>query len=201
MAEEQTVVKPASESTPVAESELDKTQPVVSPIAEKAEHQKPPKGFVPYQALEEERRLRKEAEAKLENSAPSEGMDEESFSDEGRALKGDIKALSEKLKVIERRESRREVEIEFPFLKDKEEEFNAFLEDEENNRLSIKKAARLFAAEQGLLNPEPARKGLEKPTGGNRLPPEPAYTADEIRDLMKNDWRKYEKLLKAGKII
>src|SRR3990167_9238978 len=94
--------------------------------------------------------------------------------------------------------------INFPLLRRKmlgeREKFDEFLEDEENKRLSIKKAARLFAAEKGLLEPELKRKGLEKPTGGGQVKPEPGYSADEIRDMMKNDWRKYEKLLKEGKI-
>lgn len=184
--------------------EPDNTQLASPPVAEPSEPQKPPKGFVPYQALEEERRLRKEAEEKVQSfekaSAPSGELDEEMYSDEGKALRSDIKALNAKLSEIGRREARREAEAEFPFLKDKKEEFDAFLEDEEVKGLSIKKAARLFAAEQGLLNPEPQRKGLEKPTGGGQTPPEPTMTADEVRDFMKNDWKKYEKLLREGKI-
>lgn len=180
-------------------SEPEKTQPAPV-VAEPTEPQKPPKGFVPYQALEEERKLRKEAEEKLEKSVPLEEPDDDVFSDEGKVLKGEIGKISEKLRSIEQRESRREAEIEFPFLKDKKEEFEAFLEDEENKRLSIKKAAKLFAAELGMLAPEAPRKGLEKPTGGGQVAPEAKYSPEEIRNLMKNDWKTYERLLKEGKI-
>lgn len=198
MAEENDV-KPTGEPSAPVGSEPEKTQPV-APAAEPAP-QTPPKGYVPYQALAEEREARKKAEEELEKirSAPSEDLDEDAYSDEGKALKGDIQKLNEKLRSIEQKEARREAEIEFPFLKDKKEEFDEFLEDEENKRLSIKKAAQLFAAEKGLLSPEP-RKGLEKPTGGGQVPPEPSYSAEEIRDMMKNNWKKYEKLLKEGKI-
>lgn len=122
------------------------------------------------------------------------------FSDEGKALKGSIEALQEKLSSIEKKEARRDAEAQFPFLKDKKEEFDAFLEDEENKRLSIRKAAKLFAAEHGMLDTQSPRKGLEKPTGGGQIAPKSELSPDEIRDLMKNDWKKYEKLIKEGKI-
>ncbi|MBI1834113.1 MAG: hypothetical protein HYR90_04810 [Candidatus Andersenbacteria bacterium] len=194
-------VKPVAEPSPAAGPEPE-VQPAAPVVVEPVEPQKPPKGYVPYQALEEERRLRKEAQEEAERlrSTPPEVLDEEVFSDEGKALKGDIQKLNEKLRAIERKDARREAEIEFPFLKDKREEFDTFLEDEENKRLSIRKAAQLFAAEKGLLENPPERKGLEKPTGGGQVLPEPKFTAEEIRDMMKNDWKRYEKLLKEGKI-
>lgn len=199
MPEEQIDVKPVSEPSTDAGSEPVQTQP--EPVVSEApQPQKPPRGYVPYQALEEERRLRKEAEEKLENIAP-EPSEEEEYSDEGKALRGQIKSLNEKLRVIERKDARREVEAEFPVLKDKKEDFEEFLQDEENSKLSIRKAAQVFLAEKGLLHPEPPeRVVLEKPTGGGVTPPEHSYTKEEIEDLRKNNWRKYEQLLRAGKI-
>lgn len=185
--------------SPAGEGEI--PQPVVPTVAKAEEPQKPPKGFVPYQALEEERRMRKEAEEeaeRLKNLAPSENSDV--FSDEGRALKGEISVLNQKLSDIERKEARREVENEFPVIKDKKDEFNEFLEDEENKRLSIKKAAKLFLAEKGLLNPEtPERKGLETPTSGGKKP-EPGLSDEEKENIRKTDYRKYEQLIREGKI-
>ena len=179
-------VTPDSPPTPEAE------------VAETPQPQKPPKGFVPYQALEEERAKRKQLEEQIANSAPSE--EPEVYSDEGKILRGDIKSLNEKLHAIERKESRREAEAAYPVLIERREEFDTFLEDDENKRLSLGKAARLFLAEGNLLAPEPPeRAGLEKPTGGG-TPPEPSLSNEEIAYLMKNDWKKYEKLLRAGKI-
>lgn len=174
---------------------------VVLPVAKAEEPQKPPKGFVPYQALEEERRLRKEAEEeaeRLKNLALSAESDDV-FSDEGKALKGEISVLNQKLSDIEKKEARREVENEFPILKDKKDEFNEFLDEEENKRISIKKAAKLFLAEKNLLVSEPERKGLETPTsGGNK--PEPGLSDEEKEHIRKTDFRKYAALLQQGKI-
>ena len=137
----------------------------------------------------------------LQNNEPAPSEEPEVYSDEGKLLKGELKTLNEKFRAIERKEARRDVESEFPQIKERKAEFDAFLEDEENSKLSIKKAAQLFLAEQNLLAPEPpARKGLEKPSGGSQAPPEPKLSNEEIEHLMKTDWKKYEKLLRAGKI-
>jgi hypothetical protein len=161
--------------------------------------QKPPKGFVPYQALEEERSKRKELEAQLANAAPSE--EPEVYSDEGKILRDELKGLNDKLRSIERKEQRREAEAQFPVLKERSQDFDEFLEDDENKRLSLGKAAKLFLAEQNLLAPEPPiRAGVEKPSGGGQTPPEPKYSPEERLHMMQNDYDKYEKLLRAGKI-
>lgn len=138
---------------------------------------------------------------KSNEPAPSEDSSEEVYSDEGKLLKGEIKSLNDKLHSIEQKESRREVESEFPVLRERKEEFDAFLEDEENKRLSVKKAAKLFLVEQNLLAAEPPeRKGLEKPQGGGQAPPESKMTPEEQLKLMQTDFKTYEKLLRAGKI-
>ena len=173
--------------------------PEVEEVVEAPQPQKPPKGFVPYQALEEERSKRKELEAQIANAAPSE--EPEVYSDEGKILRDELKGLNDKLRSIERKESRREAEAQFPILKERSQDFDEFLEDDENKKLSLGKAAKLFLAEQNLLAPEPPKRdGVEKPSGGGQTQPEPKYSPDEIKDLMKNNWRKYESLLREGKI-
>lgn len=175
--------------------------PASAAPAEEPQPQKPPKGFVPYQALEEEREKRKELEEKLAlASAPSE-PEEEVFSDEGKVLRKEIGFLKERLYVNERKEARREAEAEFPVLRERVDDFDAFLEDDEVKRLSLKKAAKLFLAENNLLAPEPpARPSLEKPSGGGQASPEHKFTNEQIEDLMKNNYPKYEALVRAGKI-
>ena len=156
---------------------------------------------VELQAQKEHWREKYERDIASKTTEPVPSEEPDVFSDEGKALKGEISSLNEKLRDIERKDARREIEAEYPVLKDKREDFDAFLEDEENKRLSVKKAAKLFLAEKNLLTFEPPeRKGLEKPTGGGVTPPEPKLSNEEIEHLRKNDWRKFEKLLREGKI-
>src|SRR3990167_11153739 len=84
--------------------------PVVEEIAVTPEPQKPPKGFVPYQALEEERSKRKELEEQLANASTPTEEPEEVYSDEGKVLRNEIKALNERIRSNERKEARREAE-------------------------------------------------------------------------------------------
>ena len=138
---------------------------------------------------------------KSEEPVSSGDLAEDLYSEEGKILKNELKTLNEKFHVLERKEARIEAEVDFPILKERKEEFDSFLQDEENKRLSVKKAAKLFLAEQSLLVPEPPdRKGLEKPTSGGQPAPEPKLSQEEVQDLMKNNWREYEKLLRQGKI-
>lgn len=132
-------------------------------------------------------------------------LEDDVFSEEGKLLqrkfKEEVTSLSEKLRAIERKESIREAEIEYPALKEKREEFKEFLEDEENKRLSIKKAIKLFLAEQNLaLADSPQRKGLEQPTGGGQQVPTPGLSEEEKEFIRRTDFRKYQKLLLEGKI-
>ena len=133
---------------------------------------------------------------KITEPVPSDDV----YSDEGKLLRGEISTLASELKLIKRKEERREVESEFPVLRDKKEDFDAFLEDDENKRLSIKKAAKLFLAEKGLLDVQVERKGLEKPTSGGQTPPNPTKSEEELEHLRKTNYREYEKLIRAGKI-
>lgn len=158
---------------------------------------------VELQAQKEHWREKYDRDIALKTTTPehSEVQVNDVFSDEGKFLKKEITALKEELHSIKKIEARREVESLYPVLRDRKEAFEAFLEDDDNKKLSIKKAAKLFLVENNLLSPmETPRKGLEKPTAGGQVKPEPGYTADEIRHMMKNDYKKYEALLRAGKI-
>mgnify|MGYP001615419209 CR=1 FL=1 len=137
----------------------------------------------------------------LQTNEPAPSEEQDVYSDEGKVLKGEIKSLKDTIRSIENKEARREAEAEFPVLKERKADFEAFLEDDENKRLSVRKAATLFLAEQNLLAPEPPeRKGLEKPTSGGQAPPEPKITPEQALEIMRTDSRKFEKLIREGKI-
>ena len=92
------------------------------------------------------------------------------------------------------------LQAKYPILKDKAGEFEEFRSDSENKGMNLATAAKAFLVEKGLLESEPIRKGLEKPTGGGQTIPEPTYSVEEVRDMMENDYPRYEKLVKDGKI-
>lgn len=150
------------------------------------------------QAQKEHWREKYERDITSQKSNEPALSEEEVFSDEGKALKSEISSLNEKFHELEKREVRKELESEFSVLKDKREEFDEFLSDEENKRLSLKKAAKLFLAEKGYLNSEPERKGLEKPTAGGQTPPNPNASKEEIENLRKNNYREYVTRLRKG---
>jgi hypothetical protein len=162
-----------------------------------------PKGFVPYDALHQERQKRKELEAKLleiklkETSAPEPA--DETYSDEGRALKNQIDLLNAKVSSYEKKEEESKVYSSYPIIKDKKDEFQDYLE--ENPELSLEKAAKLFIFENNLSTaPVPERKGLERPTGGSKKTSSKGYTEEDVKRLRETEPRKYIKLIRAGKL-
>lgn len=161
----------------------------------------PPKGSQTpsenlYAALAEERRLRKEAEDKLltfNTTTPSE----EVYSDEGKVLLDRIAALEARDKAREEQLELERVFTQFPLLKEKANEFKEY-RDAEHPRAKIESVAKLFLAEQGLL--EPTRKGLEKPTGGTRTPMTSEMTSEDVKVLRETNFKKYSDMLRKGLI-
>lgn len=166
-------------------------------LAEKdAEIAKLQKKEVELQAQKEHWREKYERDVKPE----PEPIVSEDYSEEGKLLRAEIKATNERIEAFERKESRREAESKYPILKERKEDFDTFLENEEVKNLSLDKASTLFLAENGLLGGQTPRKGLEKPTGGSVTPPKQGYSDEELEEMRVKNWRKYEGLIKAGKV-
>ena len=185
------------------------TSPAETPVKTKSEEQialeaklaELEKTNMELQAQKEHWRGKYERDITSIIQTPEPSVEQEVFSDEGKQLRNDISKVNQELKDLKRREERKDVEAEFPVLKDKREEFDEFLEDEENKRISIKKAAKLFLAEKGLLATDPPeRLGLEKPTAGGQTPPVPGLTDEQLEHIRKTDYRQYEKLIKSGQV-
>ena len=153
-----------------------------------------------YAALEEERRLRKEAEQKareLETKVTVEPETEEIFSDEGKVLQSKIGKLeSELLRLQEERELERTMSS-FPAIKDKLNEFEEYRK--EYPRHKLENVAKLFLSENGLLD-EPVRKGLERPVAGPKTPPSNSMTSEEVAHLRKTNYKRYTELITSGKL-
>lgn len=140
-----------------------------------------------YAALAEERRLRREAEDKLNQLTVT--VPDTEMSDEGRELRNEINVLKDKIEL-------RELQETFPQLKDMTPEFQEFRK--EYPRHKAENIAKLFLTEKGLL--ETPRQGLEKPTGGPKVPVSTDLSVDEVTKLRTTDYKKYTEMLRKGQI-
>lgn len=152
------------------------------------------------QSLKEEREKRREAERRakeLEEQISSSTPTDEVYSDEGKTLLSKIQGLETELSGYKTESTRKDVLREYPVLEDKWTEFNEYLAEPENAGMALKTAAKSFLIENGL-SITTKRKGLEKPTGGDKTPKPQGYTFEQMKNLRENDWDKYNKLLKEG---
>lgn len=151
-----------------------------------------------YAALQEERRMRKELEDKLLQAQTSVLPEtDDVYSDEGKLLKGEISQLRETVTRLEEEKLLEKTVAQFPEIKEFRGEFETFRQDFPRHKLE--NVAKLFLAEKGLLGAE-SHKGLEKPTGGDKTPRPSGLTIEEVANLRKNDFRKYQQMLQEGKI-
>uniref|UniRef100_A0A6H1ZYP9 Uncharacterized protein n=1 Tax=viral metagenome TaxID=1070528 RepID=A0A6H1ZYP9_9ZZZZ len=148
-------------------------------------------------ALKEEREKRKKLEEELEILQSSTPSEEEVYTDEGKALEKKISALAEKVNSTKEERELEKVYSQYPILKEKAEEFNEFRQAD-YPKAKLESVAKLYLAENGLL--EPARKGLEKPTGGPRIPLTSGMTADDVKTLRETNFKKYQDMLLKGQI-
>lgn len=189
-------------SSPAQEMQLPSAPVVTQQPATPTGSKTPPENL--YAALEEERALRKEDQRKyreledkfnqLHTTDPSET---EFVSDEGRILKGQLDNLSAKLSQIEEEKSLDKLFVQYPMLKENADKFKEFRQAE-HPRAKIESVAKLFLAENGLL--EKPRVGLESPTGGGRAPIDEGMTPEDVANLRKTNFKKYQEMLSKGQI-
>lgn len=148
-------------------------------------------------ALHEERRLRKELEDKLSIQTSVLPDTDDVYSDEGKALKGEIDSLRTTVQKLEDEKLLEKTLVQFPLLKDFKGEFETFRTDFPRHKLE--NVAKLFLAEKGLIGSE-TRIGLEKPTGGDKTPQKSGITSDELKDLRTNNFKKYQQMVSEGKL-
>ena len=164
------------------------TPEVQEEVAEETSSQssKPPKGFVPYKALEEERtktELLEQEIADLKSSLTPEEEDPK------------VSALSKRLNALEDDRELEKVIAENPKLKGLENELKEF-RSEEHPRTKWSGVAKIFLVEKGLL--EVPRQGLETNTGGGVASVKTGWTAEQIAELRVSNYREYVKKLTAG---
>lgn len=110
----------------------------------------------------------------------------------------DVGKLKSEIAEIKGKFAKSEVIEAHPVLKEIWNDFESFHAQEDNKGMSIKTAAKAFLTEKGLL--DPVRKGLEKPTGGPRVPFTSGMSAEEAKKLRETDYKKYTEMLRKGQI-
>jgi hypothetical protein len=145
-------------------------------------------------SLHEEKEKRRILEEKLRiaEEKTTSPFPEEQHSDEGKALKKEIEAVSAKLKEMEEAKELDGLQSQYPILREKAAEFETF--KAEYPRTKLANVAKLFLAENDLL--EPSRKGLEKTTGGNKTAaPSEGMTAEDVKILRETNPAKYRDMI------
>lgn len=115
----------------------------------------------------------------------------EPFSDEGKMLQGQIDLLNNQI-------AKRDILDANPILKDKWQEFQDYCQLPENQGMKMSVAVKSFMTETGLL--EPKRPGLERPTGGPRVPPKQGMTWEEFDKLRDTNFKLYQEMLSKGQV-
>lgn len=191
------------DSSPVA-SESVNTQTAqlpVAPVVTTSDATQPVGSKTPeenlYAALAEERRKSKILEDKLNQLNTTDFPEPEVISDEAKILQGHIDTLSGKINQLEDDKALEKLFVQYPVLKENLDKFNDFRQAE-HPRAKIESVAKIYLAENGLL--EAPRVGLENPTGGDRAPMSQGMTADDVANLRKTNWKKYQELLSKGLI-
>lgn len=202
MIEQNTVVN-EEELTDSPVSEDENTQNEVPEVKEEAPAPKAGDKTDPnllLKSLQEEREARRADKARI---AELEGMlnpnssdVDEVFSDEGKLLKREIDSLKSKLLEKEEKEALDAIMTEYPALKDVKSEFDEYRK--KYPLVELGSIAKLFLNENGMLNQK--RKGLLRPTGGDKTPVPTGMTAQEIENIRKNSGKKYREMLKKGQI-
>lgn len=214
------VLPPKEETTQVVEEkeveEIEvpvpkESQPKPEPEGEEPVEDKAPVGAKTpetqlYSKLREEREKRKELERQLQeerankSSAPivETAVADNAFPD----IDLELKTVKSELAEMRKEKTMDKLMAEHPQLIDKLDEFEEFLEDGENKNIPLQRAAKLFLAENGILNVEKKnqRKGLESPTGGPKTPPSTKMSEDDLKRVRENSPRKYLKLIREGKV-
>jgi hypothetical protein len=186
MPDEPVVVKDPAEVTPTGEDVVVTTPPDPLP-GEKTDP------VLLLDSLQKERDKRKTAEdalaqAKADLLKAQEGN--------GTASKEEVETLQGQIDVLTENLALKDLVEAHPVLKGHESEFTEFCKAYPG--VTKDAAVKLFISEKDL---EPTkRKGFAPVTGGPREPLKEGYSAEEIADLRKNDFRRYSRLVREGKI-
>ena len=190
------------DSSPVISSDV-KSQPVTeapveAPVDPQPKGSKTPEANL-YAALEEERKLRKEAEQRAkEAEIKATESSEDVYSDEGKILKRHISSLEEKLNSLQEDRELQNLQAQYPAIKDKLADFNEFRKDYPKHKLE--NVDKIFLVERELATEIPKRLGLEKTVAGPKAPPSSGMNVEDVANLRKTNYKKYLEMITSGKL-
>jgi hypothetical protein len=134
----------------------------------------------------------KKAEARVKELELLDNDSSSEFEDEDvNKLKNDVTALQSELgqsKLIKK----------YPQLEETWGDFEKYQQEPENAGMKLETAAKAFLVDKDLLGTR--RKGLEKTTGGSKVPQSTGMSLEDIENIRKNDGPKYREMLKKGQI-
>ena len=152
-------------------------------------------------SLQEERDKRKVLEAELETERQKNVSENtgEIVSDEGKALLTKISTLEREIIQGKEQDQIRTLQVQFPALKDKADEFEVYRTSPEYAGMKLETAAKAFLAENELLVTPKSRKGLENAAGGGqRAPQSQGMTPEEIDNLRVTNYNEYARRIRVG---
>lgn len=151
--------------------------------------------------LQVEREKRRLAEEKINLIETSQTNSENDvWSDEGKALNEKISNMNKELVNLKKESAKKDLLISNPTLKEHLSDFEDYLEEPENKGMNLRTAAKAFMIEKGLAD-APQRKGLEKPTGGDKTPATTGtMTAADVKTLRETNYKKYIEMLSKGQL-
>lgn len=148
-------------------------------------------------SLQDTRKKLKEAEDKLEGLQTNPHASPDITTEAAKELREEIDKANSRIAELSRQGTLKDLYMQYPALKDKSDEFETYLADPDNDGMSMATAAKAYMIENEI----PVRRiGLEKPTGGERVPAPTGMTVDDIRILRETNFPKYKQLLGKGLI-
>lgn len=179
----------------VKEAEIVTETPIVETVVTPQPGEKTDSALL-LKSLQEEREKRRLADAEVERLTALHNPDD-IVSDEGRAILGKLAPLQAEIATLKLRETMNILEASYPALKDKQAEFQTYLQENPGVRPEI--AAKAFLVDHNLFE-APARKGLENSTGGAREPQKTGMSAEDIDNLRNTNYRKFSDMVRKGQI-
>lgn len=174
------------------EAELTKEE--IADLKKKAEVSS--QNFERLKKAEADKKILLEEKAQLEAQLASSTND---FEDPNASVLTQLATLNQKFNQLEEDKQMDALLVQYPALKDKRSEFDAYRAEYPATKLEP--IAKLFLAENELLTETPKRRGLEKAGGGQRtVNPSGKMSAEDVKRLRETNWKKYTQMLREGKI-